>query len=412
MTTPKNNGELIETPPVGATTTSELTEHALQNLESRIRQQEILSALGVAALKGATLRQLLDETAKVTAEGIRVEFCKVLEYLPAESCFIVRAGVGWDEGTIGVARVEADLGSPAGYALQTGIPVISNHLTMEARFRTPALLQRHGIHRAMNVILQGDGKPYGVLEVDSRSDTAFVEQDLAFLQGAANLLGMAIEHERQQRLLTLAAERDKVVLAEMSHRVKNSLSIVVSMLNLQARAVGSPELTRHLNDASRRVAAIAKAHDQLSHSANVDRMDIGVYLHAVCSGLSDSVAHCEVELDIPEGITVPTGHAISIALIINELMTNAAKYAYRDQRNGKIWISGRQDSASMLVLSVRDHGDGLPPDFDMQRATGLGMRIIGVFAEQLSAKITILHHSPGTEFVLTIPLEQPATGSS
>ena len=113
---------------------------------------------------------------------------------------------------VGVATVGADLASPAGYALRTGKPVISNHLENEERFRTPEILRQHGVHRAMNVILQGDGRPFGVLEVDSRSDDEFVEHDLAFLQGAANLLGMAIERERHERSLRAALDRHQVLL--------------------------------------------------------------------------------------------------------------------------------------------------------------------------------------------------------
>jgi len=114
---------------------------------------------------------------------------------------LVRAGVGWGEGVVGSATVGADLDSPAGYALHTGKPVISNHLENEERFRTPELLVEHGIRRAMNVILQGDGLPFGVLEVDSRSEGEFGEHDIAFLQGAANILGMAIEQQQYQRKL-------------------------------------------------------------------------------------------------------------------------------------------------------------------------------------------------------------------
>ena len=114
----------------------------------------------------------------MTAEG--AEFCKIMEYIPAEKRLLVRAGVGWGEGVVGKATVGADLGSPAGYALQTGKPVISNHLENEERFRTPELLVEHGIRRAMNVILQGGGLPFGVLEVDSRSEGEFGEHDIAF----------------------------------------------------------------------------------------------------------------------------------------------------------------------------------------------------------------------------------------
>ena len=76
----------------------------------------------------------------MAAEGLRSELSKVLEYLPTENRFLVRAGVGWGPGIVGVATVGADLASPAGYALRTGKPVISNHLENEERFRMPEIL--------------------------------------------------------------------------------------------------------------------------------------------------------------------------------------------------------------------------------------------------------------------------------
>src|SRR5215468_4612315 len=138
-----------------------------------------------------------------------------MQYLPDEKRLLVRAGVGWPPGIVGQASVGTDLASPAGYALRTGKPVISNHLENEQRFRTPELLIEHGIRRAMNVILQGDGSPFGVLEVDSRSEGEFSEHDIAFLQGAANILGLAIEQQQYQRKLQAALERHQVLLREV-----------------------------------------------------------------------------------------------------------------------------------------------------------------------------------------------------
>jgi len=163
----------------------------------RIRQQELLAELGVLALQGTSLIDMLNHAARMTAEGSGVEYCKVLEYVPADNRLLVRAGVGWHEGVVGNATVGADLASPAGFALQTGKPVISNHLENEQRFRIPKLLVDHNIRSAMNVILQGDGTPFGVLEVDSQSEGEFGEHDVAFLQGTANILVMAIEQQQE-----------------------------------------------------------------------------------------------------------------------------------------------------------------------------------------------------------------------
>ena len=196
---------------------------SVRALRQRIRQQELLAELGVFALKGTSFIEMLNYAAKITAEGLGAEFCKVMEYLPAENRFLVRAGVGWDEGIVGHATVGADLASPAGYALRTGKPVISNHLENEQRFRTPELLIEHGIRRAMNVILQGDGSPFGVLEVDSRSEGEFSEHDITFLRGAANILGMALEQQQYKRKLQAALDHHQILLKEVNHRVKNSL---------------------------------------------------------------------------------------------------------------------------------------------------------------------------------------------
>lgn len=378
-----------------------------RGLQQRIRQQEILAELGVSALQGASLDQLLSDAVRLTAQGLDAEFCKVLELLASENEFLVRAGVGWNPGVVGVAKISANLDSPAGYALHCGAPVISNHLEIETRFKTPEILRRHGVRRAMNVILQGDGKPYGVLEVDSRSPREFVEQDIAFLQGAANILGMAIERERDERKLRAALARNEALLKEMNHRVKNSLAIVGGMLRLQANDAEDEQAGELLNEASHRVDAIAKAHDQLSRSSDIERMDIGKYIEALCRDLDDSVAQCDVRTEVEAGIVIATDRAVATALIVNELIANAAKYAY-ESRSGLILVRVARVGEEHFMASVRDEGAGMPDAFDSQGRKGLGMRIIGAFTRQLDATIEMKQHDPGTEFIVSIPHETPA----
>jgi transcriptional regulator with GAF, ATPase, and Fis domain len=287
MSASSGDDPVVEANPAGKS--NDLTGRALR---LRIRQQELLAELGVLALQGTSFVELLNHTARITAEGLRAEYCKVMEFLPAENRLVVRAGVGWEEGVVGHATVGADLASPAGYALHTGKPVISNHLENEQRFRTPELLIEHGIRRAMNVILQGDGSPFGVLEVDSRSEGEFGQHDIAFLQGAANILGMAIEQQQYQRKLQAALDRHQILLKEVNHRVKNSLQVVSSMLQLQASAVGDPVLSDRLQEASARISAVGRAYERLAYNADYEKISLVSYLREVIADLEAGISQC------------------------------------------------------------------------------------------------------------------------
>jgi two-component sensor histidine kinase len=380
---------------------SELSE---RRLRMRIRQQEILAELGVLALQGTPFTKLIQHTVAMMAEGMEAEFCKILQYLPGEERFLLQAGVGWNDELIGSATIGADVESPAGFALKTGKPVISNHLEDEDRFRTPELLLQYGIRRAVNVILQGDETAYGVLEVDSKSEGDFTENDLSFLQGAANILGMAIERQRYERDLRAAVERYEVLMQEVNHRVNNSLQLVMSMLKLQADAANAPDLQDQLIEAASRISAIARAHQRLYRTGHVQRVDLGAYLTDVCHDLDD-LADCEVELNVAQGISVAIDRAIPISLLVNELVTNAAKHAYAGKQGSRIWVSLAPRETESIVLTVRDEGIGLPPDFDPNKRKGLGMRIINAFSQQLGTSMQIRAGNPGTEFILVVPIE-------
>ena len=373
-------------------------------LRQRIRQQELLAELGVLALQRTSFSDMLNHTARMTAEGLGAEYCKVLEYIPAQNRFLVSAGVGWEDGIVGSASVGADLASPAGYALRTGKPVISNHLQNEQRFRTPELLSEHGIHRAMNVILQGDGAPFGVLEVDSKSEGEFSERDIAFLQGAANILGMAIEQQQYQRKLKAALDRHQILLKEVNHRVKNSLQVVSSMLVLQARSVDDPDLSERLNQASTRVNAVGRAYERLAYNADDENIDLVEYLRQIIGDLEPTVAPCKIELDAPKEIQFAADRAILVGLILNELVSNAGKYAYPDCPGGSIWVRLAQPDNNSVLVSVRDEGVGLPPGVDPTAGKGLGTRLVNALTQQLGAKLTRPMSPIGTDCALLVPL--------
>ncbi|MFC1459516.1 sensor histidine kinase [Microvirga arabica] len=369
---------------------------AAEELAYRLRQQELTTQFSLFALKSTDLNQILQEAVRVSAQGLHSELSKIVEFLPDEQRFIVRAGVGWKPSVVNEAHMGADAENPAGFAFQTGRPVISNHLAGESRFRTPQLLVDHGVKRAINVIIQGEDEPYGVLEVDSTNQGRFTEADIAFLQGVANVLGVAIE---RQRIL----ENQEVLTREINHRVKNSLQLVASLLNMQARGSQDVSLQQALSDAETRVHTIARVHDRLWRSNEVSFVDLGEFLAELCATLQQTAPHHIVTCDV-EPVVVTTDRAIALGLMVNELVTNAAKYAY-PQGSGDILIKLSTPTAKQVRLEVSDRGAGLPSNLDPSRSRSLGMRLVSSLTRQLGGQTEWQDAQPGTRVVLELSTE-------
>ncbi|MDQ1156447.1 two-component sensor histidine kinase [Sphingomonas sp. SORGH_AS 950] len=371
-------------------------------LHYRLRQQSVLAAFGIEALRARDLDPMLQRATELCAEGMRSRFCKFLEYRADRDTLLVRTGVGWGPGVVGSTEMRTDMGSPAGFALQTGQGVISNHLDQEERFRTPQFMADHHIRRAINVLVEASGQRYGVLEVDSPDEGRFEEADLAFMQGFANLIGVAIERQEAERRLAEAVEHQQLLTREASHRVKNSLALVSAMLNLQKQEDDDPRVLRMLNDAQARIAAIAQTHDQLWRGERVGMVSLDDLACGIAHQLAEQAQNHQVHCDI-EAIEMNADTAIPIGLMLTELLTNAIKYAY-DEQGGAIDVSLHARDGQ-IVLTVRDHGQGLPADFDMKAASrhSLGMRMIASLARQLRGEVRFDDAAPGTCATLTMP---------
>ncbi|MEZ4869201.1 MAG: PAS domain S-box protein [Caldilineaceae bacterium] len=187
--------------------------------ERQRRQQQTLAQLGRQALEGNSLDDLLQNATEQVAAVLEMEFCKLLQVQPEGGPLLLRAGVGWQEGLVGVATLPNDDHSQAGYTLQVIGPVVVRDLETETRFHGPELLLQHGVRSGISVTIYGPAGPYGVLGVHSRSPRSFATYDVDFLQGVANTLGAAIA--RQQALAELraseAAARHYVEMIEAAY---------------------------------------------------------------------------------------------------------------------------------------------------------------------------------------------------
>ena len=175
-----------------------------EDLNLRLRQQEAIAWLGEYALSCQSLDVLLQETTRLVAETLGMEFCKILERMPGGQSLFLRAGVGWDEGFVGSAIIDAE---------------IVDDLRNETRFRDTKMLTDHGVISGMGVVIPGRDTPFGVLSVHTRRHHIFIPQDTRFIKAIASLLASAIQRFAVEEDLRRSRNEIKVILEGVSEGV-------------------------------------------------------------------------------------------------------------------------------------------------------------------------------------------------
>jgi two-component sensor histidine kinase len=370
--------------------------------EKRLLEERAKFAdFGLLAVEGADVDELLHQAAAEAARSLDVSYVKVLQYLPDEKCFLVREGVGWGEGVVGTARIGADIESPAGYALQTGRPVISNELHKEERFRVPQLLREHGVKSAANVIIKARESIFGVLEADSREPRTFGEDDLKFLQGYASLLAFAIEQARLREQYAQLAAQHELLLQELQHRVKNNNQSLLSLLRLQLATVTNIEARENLQKIENRIRALSFVNAQLQSGARANLIDLGQYLMAIVASLFNFQNGGETDVKLTTQISqveVSTERAQAIGLILNEFLTNSFKYAFGEGLGNFSLHLGHEGGRAELVMA--DDGPGMPED----ARPGLGLSLIDILTKQIEGEARWDPPGTGTRLTLEFPI--------
>ena len=190
-----------------------------------------------------------------------------------------------------------------------------------------------------------------------------------------------------------------ILLQEMQHRVANSLQIIASVLLLKARTVTSEETRLHLRDAHDRVMSVAAVQTLLQ--ASLGEVDVGPYLTKLCASLANSMIGDSRPLTIEvraDPVTVTSHEAVSLGLIVTELVINALKHAFPDNKGGHVVVTYAAGSPGW-TLSVTDDGGGRPTTSARIKG-GLGTIIVESLAKQLGAHVVISDSSPGTKVTL------------
>ena len=406
----------------------DITERHRVELELRAREQKqaAIAELGQTALAGTDLAAVFDDAVRCVTRTLGANYCTVTELLPERETLQSCAGFGWKNGLMGHAGVPTGAGSQAGFALLSGVPVLTADLETESRFKVPRVLREHGARSGMSVIIHGSGRPFGALSAFACKQDAFSQSDVHFLQSVANVLAAAIdrkrlEDERSQHVSELATrvlqaqeEERKRIARELHDETAQSLSMLLTNLDLLEPHI--PLENEPLRSGFSRVGALAKRTlDEtraLSHDLRPTILDD--------AGLVAALQWIAVEHERVYGnfvrIHAETRHAqrlpseVEVALfrIAQEALTNSGKYAHAKRVNVTLTFPG-----SMARLVVKDNGDGFDPDriSGPTRKGRLGLYGMRERAALLGGTVSV-HSAPGKGTEVRVELPFPLNGDS
>jgi two-component system, chemotaxis family, sensor kinase Cph1 len=266
-------------------------------------------------------------------------------------------------------------------------------------------------------VLAGDG-PVAVLPrrsferwVEERTGFAapFAEWQVSLAVSLARAVeGVVLRQRRKIDELTgLLAEKERLLAQkdlltrEIDHRVKNSLQIVSSFLQMQRRQIADADARQAFADTSARVMSVARVHDSLYQAETIEEVDLGQTIESLCRDLAGLAGEGHaVDLTAEAGLMVPYRKAVALSLIATELVTNAFKYGTRGAGTGRVAVRVQSEGGGVQIR-VCDDGAGLPENWDSNpRGTGLGMKLIRAMLDQINARLEVAN-DPGACFTIT-----------
>ena len=390
-------------------------------MERRRRETEMLADLAQSLSASLDLDTVLQRVVAGAQELCASERAILMLREPDSDVLTARYEVGAPHMAYAGLRIEPGKGL-GGQVLRTARPWRTDHYATDPRFSKEyvAGAWAEGNIAVLAVPILTGTRVDGVFYVSNPPSRPFTDRDEELLVRLATHAAIAIQNaqlyrQAQEELtqrrqaeahLTASLREKEVLLKEVHHRVKNNMQIVSSLLELQSDVIDDAALLAQFRDSQDRIRSMALVHETLYQSQDLARLDLARYIHTLSAQLvrSYSVDPQRITVQIQvEPIILDIDQAIPCGLILNELLSNAFKYAFPQNRTGAVHVALHADTAQHAALVVRDNGIGFPDEIDFRHTESLGLQLIAMLTEQLQGTIT-LERADGTTFTLTFPV--------
>ena len=239
-------------------------------------------------------------------------------------------------------------------------------------------------------------------------DHAIFDEDGRVVEYQSVGLDITEKKEAEQKIQESLREKT-VLLQEVHHRVKNTLAIISSMLEMQAvkEEVDEPYVAIQIREAERRISSMAAVHEELYQSESFGSVSVQSNFERLAENIIGSFPNAKTVTTVIDAgdCTLSLEQAIPVSLILNELLTNAMKYAFPGGTEGIISIQMQYDRAK-VILTFSDSGVGFPRGFEPEKATTIGIRMVKTFVEyQLDGNYRITTGSDGTTWTIQFPYD-------
>jgi two-component sensor histidine kinase len=259
----------------------------------------------------------------------------------------------------------------------------------------------------IDVPLRSEGEMIGVIcfeHVREKQAWTFMEQN--FTQSLAQLLSLALETKKKREYrveLERIIGQKEVLISEIIHRVKNNMSVIMSLLNLQKHKTKDAYHADLFEEIKGKVYSMAMIQEQLHTSNNIDRIDLGNYLQNLVTNLNDSYGlgkGVRINLDLDSDIGLDVSKAIPCGLISNEILTNSFKYAFNSAQESRQLSISLHEINNCIELYFKDNGPGF--DIDAARS-GMGLELIRDLSDQIDATIDVqIDHGVGIKLLFPV----------